>query len=75
MCGRTSLIPDLAERLRYEVLMSNDPAANYQMSALPERGCLAWVGGSIQGSLSNFKDCCLSKSQYLEFGSEKLAMF
>ena len=66
LCGGNSMIPGIRERMHREV---EDQCGNwYRTIADPQRFNAAWIGGSIIGSLSIFKDIWISKQDYDECG-------
>ncbi len=60
--GGPSLLPGLAERLQREI--SELTHHNVKIIAPPERKYLAWIGGSILGSLPIFPSLCVTREMY-----------
>eukprot|EP01091_Cochliopodium_minus_P012583 TRINITY_DN3837_c0_g1_i1.p1 TRINITY_DN3837_c0_g1~~TRINITY_DN3837_c0_g1_i1.p1 ORF type:complete len:425 (+),score=118.33 TRINITY_DN3837_c0_g1_i1:18-1292(+) len=71
LCGGTSLIPGLQERLQKELGSRGQKqkpkfiASNYRS----ERKYSSWIGGSILASLGTFQQLWMSKSEFHENGS------
>ena len=73
LCGGTSLLPGFDERLKEELLklcpmQFVTPIIKSKIVAPYDRKYLAWVGGSMLASASNFQDMCVSKAEYEECG-------
>ncbi|MFX1251898.1 MAG: actin, cytoplasmic 2 [Promethearchaeota archaeon] len=68
LVGGSSLIPGLKERLHLE-LQRHIPAG-YELRVVtpPERQYIAWIGGSILGSLNNFVRLMVQRREYQEQG-------
>eukprot|EP00605_Chrysophyceae_sp_TOSAG23-4_P001243 GSChrysophyteH1.ASY1.ANO1.1354.1 assembled CDS len=71
--GGGATLDDLPERLRLEVesiIKVAAPAVDVKtISCSPnERSLCPWLGGSILGSLSSFKEIAVSKKDYQEYG-------
>lgn len=67
LAGASSLFSGLPERLHQD-LTRLMPTTKFQVRAVPERGFLTWVGGSIMASLSTFKGMWITASEYEETG-------
>lgn len=71
LTGASSLIPNLEQRLSYE--LSTIVPSTYKCRTLAsrtsvERSCASWIGGSIVTSLGSFQQLWLSKKEYEEYG-------
>jgi actin-related protein len=67
LCGGSTLFPGFAERMQKE-LSTLAPSMETCVVAPPERKYSAWLGGSKLASLSTFRQTCISKEEYAEFG-------
>eukprot|EP00878_Enallax_costatus_P039231 GHUV01044797.1.p1 GENE.GHUV01044797.1~~GHUV01044797.1.p1 ORF type:complete len:113 (+),score=14.74 GHUV01044797.1:623-961(+) len=71
LSGGCNMLPGLADRMSKEVTVLAPTAMKVRVVAPPERKCLAWIGGSIMGSLctpwGGFGIC---KAEYAEVGAE-----
>ena len=65
--GGNTLLDGLKERLVKE--MQSLTNSMVKVIAPPEREHSAWIGGSIQGSLSTFEGICASRKEYEECGA------
>lgn len=72
LAGGTTLLPGFGDRLLYEVRQRAPERTRIRISAPPERGESAWVGGSILASLATFKNMWVGRSEYEEYGSSIL---
>jgi actin len=68
LAGGTTLFPGFDERLRKELTALVPSVPIIKVVATPERKYSTWIGGSILGSLSTFKDMCISQEDYQEYG-------
>ena len=70
LSGGTSMLPGMAERLTKEIKALAPSKVNVNVVASEDLTNLAWKGGSLMASLPTFKEMCVSKKDYEEFGSE-----
>lgn len=68
LCGGTTKLPGMAERLRKELVTCFKVSGIPKLSAVPDCSLSAWRGGSVLASMSNFESMCVSKQEYEEFG-------
>lgn len=68
LSGGSTLLPGLGDRLLYEVRQRAPDRTKIRISAPPERGESAWVGGSILASLATFKNMWVGRTEYEEYG-------
>ncbi|XP_063169999.1 actin, clone 302-like [Candoia aspera] len=68
LAGGTSMFPGIAERLQADIIPLLFKNTDVKIIAPPNRGCLAWIGGSLLASLPLFQQQCISKQEYEEFG-------
>ena len=61
------MFPGFADRMQQE-MFAFAPDKRIKVIAQPERKYGAWIGGSILGSLSWFKDMWISNQEYDEMG-------
>ncbi|GFY62278.1 actin-6 [Trichonephila inaurata madagascariensis] len=66
LSGGNTLFPGIAIRLRQE--LQDLCHSRVRVWAPAERRYAVWLGGSILGSLSTFKDICISRSEYDDYG-------
>ena len=74
VCGGTSTMEGYAERLSAEVsasMTSKLLVPRLVYADAPQREHFAWIGGSILGSLSTFKDLWVTKASYDEEGAAR----
>ena len=64
------MLPGMAERLTKEIKALAPSKVNVKVVASEDMTNLAWKGGSVMASLPTFKEMCVSKKDYEEFGSE-----
>ncbi|XP_078491727.1 actin, cytoplasmic [Ciona intestinalis] len=69
LAGGSSMFTGFVERMYKEITALAPPTMKIKVIAPPERKYSAWIGGSILASLSNFRDTCISKQEYEEFGT------
>lgn len=72
--GGVSLIPQLTERLYYELLNAN-PGLKIRLHATGnanERNNQTWIGGSVLASLGTFHQMWVSKAEYEEAGADRI---
>ena len=50
------------------------PHHGVRVVAPPERKYSVWIGGSILGSLSSFRDCWVTRHEYEEFGPHAMVL-
>jgi actin-related protein len=68
LAGGTTMFPGIEERLRNELMALVPSVPIIKVVATPERKYATWIGGSILGSLSTFKDMWVSQQDYQEYG-------
>jgi len=68
LSGGTSMLSGIAERLQKELTDLAPSRMKVRIIAPPERKYSVWIGGSILGSLSEFRQLCISTADYHEFG-------
>eukprot|EP00731_Ephydatia_muelleri_P004711 Em0002g887a len=68
LSGGSTLFPGFAERMQKEITALAPPTMKVKIIAPPERKYSAWIGGSILGSMSTFKQLWISKQEYDEIG-------
>lgn len=72
LSGGSTLFPGFKERLQHDILAlaaehhQNLGPSSVHIAAPENRQYLAWIGGSVLGSLPNFLDQCLTDKQYFE---------
>ncbi|GBL87914.1 Actin, plasmodial isoform, partial [Araneus ventricosus] len=66
LSGGNTLFPGIAERLQNE--LQDLCSSRVRVWAPAERRYAVWLGGSILGSLSTFKEICITKSEYEDYG-------
>ena len=71
LCGGTTYIPSLDERLRTELKQLAPSTVRSRVVAPPERKFSVWIGGSILVSLSSFQEMWISKDEYDESGPHR----
>ena len=67
LTGGNTMHRGFAERLRRE-LAHREPKATVRVISPPERRSSVWIGGSILGSLQNYRGMWITKSAYEEHG-------
>lgn len=72
LSGGSTLLPNLGDRLLFEVRKRAPERTRIRISATPERKESAWVGGSILASLATFKNMWVGRNEYEEYGSSIL---
>eukprot|EP01125_Pyxidicula_operculata_P014516 TRINITY_DN483_c0_g4_i1.p1 TRINITY_DN483_c0_g4~~TRINITY_DN483_c0_g4_i1.p1 ORF type:complete len:375 (+),score=39.75 TRINITY_DN483_c0_g4_i1:734-1858(+) len=68
LSGGSTLLPGMVERLKKE--LSKLTQMKVMVVAARERKYLAWIGGSILGSLPSFPNIWISKQDYDEIGPQ-----
>lgn len=66
--GGSTLFPGFADRFKNEIQDIAIVPNNNRVLALPERQYSVWIGGSIVGSLMDFRRMWITKSLYNEYG-------
>jgi actin beta/gamma 1 len=69
MSGGSTMFPGIAQRLHKEMVKLAPSAMKIKLIAPPERKYSVWIGGSILGSLSTFRQMWISKDEYDECGT------
>ena len=62
------MYPDIADRMQKEIADLAPDTVKVKVTTDPGRKYLAWIGGSIMGSLSSFPEMCVSKQDYDDSG-------
>ncbi|KAJ5071049.1 actin-7-related [Anaeramoeba ignava] len=68
LSGGTTLIPNFNERLKKEIELLAPKQTKIHIVSVPERKFLTWIGGSILGSLTAYKNMWIPKEDYEEYG-------
>eukprot|EP01090_Pellita_catalonica_P006247 TRINITY_DN16453_c0_g1_i1.p1 TRINITY_DN16453_c0_g1~~TRINITY_DN16453_c0_g1_i1.p1 ORF type:complete len:326 (-),score=40.48 TRINITY_DN16453_c0_g1_i1:161-1138(-) len=68
LSGCSSLLPGLQERFTHEMTRISPSRMRVGIKAIPERGLLTWIGGSIFGSLSPFETMKVTQAEMEEWG-------
>lgn len=68
LSGGNTLFKGFDERIKKEIVERAPGSMKVDINVEEDRENLAWKGGSILSSLSNFKDMCVSKKEYEEYG-------
>lgn len=68
LSGGTSMFPGFSDRISKEITSLAPASARIKVIAPPERKYSTWIGGSILGSLSTFRQQWISKEEYDEHG-------
>lgn len=68
LSGNNTMFPRLTDRLQKEITALVPSTTKIKIIASPERTHLAWIGGSIFASLSNFSRICITEEEYNESG-------
>jgi len=68
LSGGSTMFPGIAERMYQELSALAPSTMKVKLVASPERKYSAWIGGSVVGYQSTFKQLCISKDEYAEFG-------
>ncbi|XP_035216201.1 actin-85C-like [Stegodyphus dumicola] len=66
LSGGSTMFPGMEQRLHHE--LKHMCPFDVHVCAPKERRYAAWVGGSILGSLSTFRDICVTRSEYNDYG-------
>jgi actin-related protein len=69
LSGGSTMFPGTPERLMKELKSLVPTNTKVNVVGPPEREYLAWVGGSILGSMATFQAMWISKTEYVENGS------
>jgi actin-related protein len=73
LCGGSSLFMKIKPRFEKELQSLAPTGKTAKVIAPPERKYSAWLGGSILGSLSNFRNTMfVSKKEYIESGANAI---
>ncbi|XP_022101203.1 uncharacterized protein LOC110984894 isoform X2 [Acanthaster planci] len=72
LCGGTTLLPGLAERLRSELCRMLPKSSPVKVHASPERYHSAYNGGTVLGTLSAFDNMCITKEDWKQLGATSL---
>ena len=68
LSGGNTMFNGIEKRLENELKQIVKKNIDIEVSAVPERTNLAWIGGSVLASLSTFKDQWITKDEFEEFG-------
>ena len=66
LCGGTTLLNGFSNRIKYE----NNGQIN--MFVDKRRQFSSWIGGNIMSNLSHYKNLCITKQEYNDYGSRVL---
>lgn len=69
LSGGTTMIAGLPSRMHHEVESMAPSSIKVKVVATEERKYSVWIGGSILGALSTFKDMWVTRSEYNECGA------
>ncbi|XP_060522899.1 actin-like [Cylas formicarius] len=73
LSGGTTLLKDFEHRLKTELDTRVSLSMRISIMADKDRKYYVWRGGSILGSLSTFRNVCVSKKEYDEYGISTVA--
>ncbi|XP_059171159.1 actin, cytoplasmic 3-like [Physella acuta] len=68
LSGGTTLYPGIADRMKKELSAMVASSMKVKIIAAPERKYSVWIGGSILGSLSSFRQMWITKEEFDESG-------
>lgn len=68
LSGGTTMFPGIQDRLSKELNALVPSSMRVKVLAPPDRKYSVWIGGSILGSLSSFKDMWITKEEYADQG-------
>jgi len=68
LSGSTTMFPGITERMLKEITKLAPDTTNIKIIAPPERKYSVWIGGSILACQPNFRQMCISREEYDEFG-------
>ena len=69
LSGGSTMFPGFDDRMQKEMLFLAPSSLKIKIIAPPERKYSVWMGGSIVASLPSFKQKCISRKEYDEFGA------
>jgi len=69
LCGGNTMFDGIAERLVKELTCLAPASVKINVRAEPNRKYLAWIGGSILGSLATFQSMWITKEEYDDIGA------
>lgn len=69
LSGGSTMFPGMPERLMKELSGLVPASIKTNVVGPAEREYLAWIGGSILGSMATFQSMWISKNEYVENGS------
>ncbi|XP_072026090.1 uncharacterized protein [Amphiura filiformis] len=72
LCGGTTLLPGMAERLRSELVRMLPKSCPVKVHAAPERYHAAYYGASVLAPLSAFDNMCITKDEWKQLGPTSL---
>ncbi|KAJ8046902.1 actin [Holothuria leucospilota] len=72
LCGGTTLLPGLAERLRSELVQLLPKGNSVRVHASPERYHAAYHGACVLAPLSAFDNLCITKAEWKQLGLTSL---
>lgn len=68
LSGGSTMFPGMPERMKKDIAGMAPESAKIRIIAQPERKYCVWIGGSILGSLSTFRNIWIRKEDYDECG-------
>lgn len=68
LAGGSTMFRGIKDRLQNELTALAPSGPRIRIIAQPNRAVSTWVGGSILASLSSFRDMCVSRKEYDEYG-------
>jgi len=68
IAGGSTMFEGFQERLQHEIQLLVSSSMKVRVVTNPDRNIFTWIGGSILGSLSSFKNIFISKEEYDETG-------
>ncbi|XP_041458450.1 uncharacterized protein LOC121410429 isoform X2 [Lytechinus variegatus] len=72
LCGGTTLLPGIAERLRTELTKMLPKSTLVKVHAAPERYHAAYNGANVLAPLSAFDNMCITKEEWRQLGPTSL---
>ncbi|KAH8287578.1 hypothetical protein KR054_010444, partial [Drosophila jambulina] len=68
LSGGSTMFPGIVNRMQNEITALAPSAVKMKITAPPERKYSVWIGGSILGSMSTFRQMWITKEEYDESG-------
>ncbi|XP_071784513.1 uncharacterized protein [Asterias amurensis] len=72
LCGGTTMLPGLAERLRSELCRMLPKSSPVKVHASPERYHSAYYGATVLANLAAFDNMCITKEEWKQLGPTSL---